>query len=151
MCIRDSLHRDWGDRSVPVFPHLATLRRGEWRVFGFAARQAEEGQVERLTSELPGSATLYAHTEQVRILCNSCWERRDQHARHASKAHPVVTGKLCIRNDQDPLAVVAALEHNREVEVYSPGFFEHLGLADHRLADRDRYSLLVQAEVQPDA
>lgn len=145
------LHRDWGDRSVPVFPHLATLRRGEWRVFEFAARQAEEGQVARLASALPAGATLYVHTEQVRILCNNCWERRDHHARHASKPHPVVTGKLCIRHDEDPLEVVAVLEQQSEAGVYAPKFFEQLGLADHRLADRDRFSLLVHAEAQPEA
>jgi hypothetical protein len=147
------VQRDLGGQTVPVFPHLTTLWRGEWRLFRFAARQGHDGQVAELTAGLPGGAELYVHTERFRILCQGCWERREQHTEHERESHSVVTGKLCMPPDVDPATVLQALDQQLPdgVEVYIPDLVRWLERPERATADQQRFDLLVRAQLANDA
>lgn len=90
------VHHTYGDRNVPVFPHLVTLVHAGYHVLRFAGTQDHEGQLAELSTSLPDDAVVYVHTEQVLHLCAACWERPDAHdGAHKPREHRVVTGKLC--------------------------------------------------------
>ena len=126
------LHRRWEDRVVPVFPHLVTLQRSEWRIFRFVGIQARDGQIDDLAARLQDDAVLYVHTEAV---------ERDQ---------TVVRGKLCISPDVDPSRVVKRLDEATEAvdgfSVLAPELHEALGDGDRAASERNRFELLADAE-----
>jgi hypothetical protein len=145
------LTRQWGERTVPVFPHLGTLRKGGWRVFRFAATQSEPGEVAAAGERLGDGALLYVHTEQVRVLCRSCWEREDQGHAHAEVPHRTVTGKLVV-----PPAVV--LESVGEAlvratadgpRVFVPDLWDVLGQSRRAHTDRRLYDMIIRARSAP--
>ncbi len=132
----------YGDQRIPVFPHLATLKRNGYQVFRFAGTQGDEGEVAELSRALPRDAVAYVHTEQYRTLCRSCWSDPNQdHAEHdASDPHHVVGGKLCVPPD---LPIAELLEHldravaaAPSIQIYVPGARRAAG--DERQADVDQ-------------
>lgn len=139
------LHREWDGVLVPVFPQLATLERGRWRIFPFAGVQARQGQLENL--ELPGGAVLYSHTERVRYFCRDCWERTDPRHVHEERAHPVVRGKLCVPPEQDLAALERALRVSTQghpgLELAIPRLMEALGDLPRAGEEARRYEVLV--------
>jgi len=85
-----------GDQRTPVFPHLATLSRENYRIHRFAGEQEEKGQLAALSGQMPHDAVVYVHTEQVHSLCARCWEDPgNDHAAHQQFARHIVTGKIC--------------------------------------------------------
>jgi hypothetical protein len=104
-------HHKYGDRRVPVFPHLATLERRGYRIFPFAGTQPGAGVIAELSSKLPEDAVLYSHTEQVEMLCAHCWESRDlDRGAHRMEERHVVRGKLCTPPHVTPRALRDALD-----------------------------------------
>ncbi|HMR05258.1 MAG TPA: hypothetical protein PKA88_05760 [Polyangiaceae bacterium] len=89
-------HHEYGEQSVAVFPHLATLVRPGYCIWRFGGTQGQPEQIGDLSRHLPDDAVLYVHTEQFQVLCRSCWEAgRVNSDRHQEVEHRVVTGKLC--------------------------------------------------------
>ena len=141
--------RRWGEREVPVFPHLASLRPGGWSIFWFAATQAELGQVDALGPRLGAGVELYVHTENFRVLCRTCWERQDQDHAHTTEAHRVVTGKLVVPPDR-PLAEVARALVAEEAaalqpRVYVPDLWTTVGDYARARVALGRYRMLADA------
>ncbi len=100
------------DDDKPIFPHLATLRRAGYHVWEFAGTQATSGQLQALSQALPEDAVLYAHTEQVQILCRQCaMGRGGAHTHDRDGAdHRVVRGKLCAPPHLTPRTILASLD-----------------------------------------
>lgn len=87
----------YDDESVCVFPHLATIRTGGFSIYNFGGTQDRDSQIYDMSDSLPDDAVLYTHTEQLQILCKTCWESEMvEHADHVEVHHRVVTGKLCV-------------------------------------------------------
>jgi hypothetical protein len=104
-------HHTYGERQVPVFPHLATLRRTGYRFWPFVGTQPAAGRVAALSEALPEDAILYAHSEQMVMLCARCWEDRDvDHGEHTRVEHRIVRGKLCAPPAVRPVALRDALD-----------------------------------------
>ncbi len=137
------VHRTFGERHVPVHPHLATLRREGWRTLPFAGTQSERGQIAEAGLSLPGQADLYVHTEQFRTLCRTCWERPEQHE-HEPVDRRVVTGKLVLPPDLDLAVAGAALDAaaSGSMRVFVPELWAELGEVDRAEVERRRMGML---------
>ncbi len=92
-------HQQTSDgKSVPVFPHLATLVQSGYLVFPFVGTQQDAGQLAALSAHLPGDAVVYAHSEQMVFLCAECARggAGSTGHRHAPEdRHRMVRGKVC--------------------------------------------------------
>jgi hypothetical protein len=101
----------YGDVEVPVFPHLATLRRCGYRILPFVGTQPAVGAITDLSRNLPRDTVLYSHTEQFVVMCASCWQSTQvDHARHGNAEHHLVRGKLCAPADIPPREVLDAID-----------------------------------------
>jgi len=105
-------HHTYGFDRIPVFPHLSTLARRQYRVFTFVATQRMEGQVADLSASLPEDSVLYVHSEQVVVQCQQCWETPGvDHAEHVPMEQQVVKGKLCAPPSVEPAVLLGQLDH----------------------------------------
>ena len=76
----------YGDQEYPVFPHLATLVRRNFRFFDFAGTQDESGRIADASRDLVEEAIVYSHTENFQILCANCWrDPNTDHEHHDGK------------------------------------------------------------------
>ena len=144
--------RTWGERRVPVFPHLGTLKRGEWRRYAFAGTQPEGGVIDALGRELPGEAELYVHTEQFRTVCAACWEDEQKDHQHASKARRVVFGKLVAPvsvSEADVLASLRALCERDGATVLVPALLRAVGDEDGAEVSQRRVDILWRSARAP--
>jgi hypothetical protein len=144
-------HHKYGDRDVPVFPHLTTLRRGRYTIFRFAGTQRQERQIASLSERLPEDAVLYVHTEQVALVCASCWANPGtDHARHASTDHRVIRGKLCAPPTVDARDLLRALdnllEQTPEIRVVVPALARAAGQIERADVEERRIAMLESAE-----
>lgn len=126
--------RRTADATVPVFPHLATIRRGGWEMFWFAGTQAASRQAATLTAHLPGAAEVYVHTEQVRHLCRACAQGEvELHDTHEPESVHTVTGKICVppsasaRAVRDALDAALAAIGDPQLRLYSPDLQDAAG------------------------
>ncbi|MGF1466238.1 MAG: prenyltransferase [Sandaracinaceae bacterium] len=139
--------RTWEDRSVPVFPHLATLARGGFAIHRFAATQPEKHRVAEAGDRLGEGALLYVLTEQFQVLCPTCWEQPDAPHRHEDETHHVVVGKL-VFPDQRPAgdigsALDALVAEDPSLRIYVPGLWRQVGdLRRAEVEERRRAMLL---------
>ena len=140
-------YHKYGDSEVPVFPHLATLRRGGYRFFDFAGTQAEEGQLESASRDLPAGALLYSHTERFQTLCGNCWRDPDvDHAEHAAEEHHVVTGRIAIAPELDVGQILAGIDAavaNREpCRLFAPDLSRASGQEERARFEQRRFDML---------
>jgi hypothetical protein len=104
-------YRKFGDDKVAVFPHLATLRRQNYRTFDFVGMQQQPGEIENLSEDLLEDAVVYSHTEQLFELCRTCWENTEiDHADHERAEQHVVRGKVCAPPTVSSEALLSALD-----------------------------------------
>jgi hypothetical protein len=104
-------HHVYGERRVPVFPHLVTLERPGYRVFPFAGTQKVAHAITELSHALPGDAILYSHTEQLVIMCSHCWQSDTlDHGAHQRDEHQLVRGKLCAPPSISPKELLRAVD-----------------------------------------
>lgn len=120
------------DESVPVFPHLATIRPGGFAIYNFGGTQERDGQIYDMSESLPDDAVLYTHTEQVQNLCTACWESEAvEHSVHDQVHHGVVTGKLCVPETMSPgetrERLDALLAEQKKVRLFIPDLSLALG------------------------
>src|SRR5215831_19114546 len=60
-------YHTYGEKKVPIFPHLATLHRSHYQRFDFAGTQQAARQIHNI--EMEGDVVIYSHTENYRTLC----------------------------------------------------------------------------------
>lgn len=105
-------YHTYGDRTVPVFPHLATLFREEYRIYHFIGEQANTGQLAALSSELAQDTVVYVHTEQLHPICSRCWEDPGtDHGTHVPEERHVVRGKIAAPPSITPASLRASLDN----------------------------------------
>jgi len=139
-------HR-YGDREVPVFPHLTTLVRNHYHFFDFAGTQEEAGQIDGLDRQLDGDVAVYSHSENFVTLCSSCF--RDpgvDHQQHGADRHHVVTGRIAMPPDIEAGQLLegldALLAELGTCRLYAPALAEAAGQTERMQVDRRRYDML---------
>ena len=140
-------YHKYGNSEVPVFPHLATLRRGGYRFFDFAGTQETEGQLEGASRDLPAGALLYSHTERFQTLCASCWSDPDvDHARHEPEEHHVVTGRIAIAPELDVGGILTeidtAVASREPCRLFAPGLSRAAGQEERARFEQRRFDML---------
>jgi tetratricopeptide (TPR) repeat protein len=140
-------YHTYGDKKIPVHPHLATLRKNNYRLFDFAGTQEQVGQIADATDDLDRDAVVYSHAEKVAMLCATCWRDPDvDHSHHGSVEKHVVTGRIAAPPDFDPSELLRQLDlamaKRESCRVYSPDLCEAAGLADRATFERRRFGMI---------
>ncbi|MES2583395.1 MAG: prenyltransferase [Pseudomonadota bacterium] len=141
-------YHTYGDRQVPVFPHLATLVRGNYQFYDFAGTQDEKGKLGDATEDLGADAIVYSHSENSKVLCAACWrdERLDHSHGGEEETHYVVSGRIAAPPQLSPADLLqqldAALAQRAPCRIYSPDLCEAVGLSDRAAVERRRYDML---------
>lgn len=142
-------HHKYGDRDVPVFPHLATLIRNNYQFFDFAGTQDGEGRINSASADLDRDSVIYSHTENFAYLCASCW--RDpgvDHEHGETEEKHVVCGRIAAPPDVAPSELLrqldAALEKRAPCRIYAPDLCAAAGLSDRAAIERRRFEILQQ-------
>ena len=134
-------HR-YDDRKVPVFPHLATLSRGGYRFYDFAATQQESETVERVNDTLDKLAVIYSHTENFYRLCSCCWRNEDTNHTHAPEEHKVVHGRIAVSPDITDADLLARIDKGFAgidgAHLIAPDLARAAGQSDRREQDGQR-------------
>ena len=140
-------YHKYGEKEIPVFPHLATLRRSNYQFYDFAATQEENGQISDATSDLPEDAIVYSHTENFRILCRSCWQDPSIDHEHDEQVEKhIVTGRIAAPSDVEPSMLLekidAALAQAKGCRIYAPDLCESAGQPDRAAVERRRFEMI---------
>ncbi|HEY0722841.1 MAG TPA: hypothetical protein VGD41_02370 [Pyrinomonadaceae bacterium] len=140
-------HHKYGDRDIPVFPHLATLVRSNYQFYDFAGTQDGEGRINGASADLDRDSVIYSHTENFSYLCASCW--RDpgiDHEHGETEEKHVVRGRIAAPPDVAPDELLrqidAALEQRSPCCIYAPDLCAAAGLADRAAIERRRFDML---------
>ena len=143
-------YHTYGERQVPVFPHLATLLRRSYHLYDFAGTQDAEGKLASATEDLDADATVYSHSENYKVLCAACWrnERLDHTHGSEEETHYVVRGRIAAPPELSPADLLqqldAALAHRAPCRIYSPDLCKAAGLSDRAAVERRRYTMLLE-------
>lgn len=140
-------YHKYGDEEVPVFPHLATLKRQGYQFFDFAGTQDEAGRIADISSDLPGDAIVYSHSENYREICRACWRDPDvDHERHEVMEKHVVTGRLAAPKEIDPMDLLVRLDSaigdRAPCRLYSPDLAVAAGDIERSEVERGRFQML---------
>jgi hypothetical protein len=143
-------YHKYGDREVPVFPHLATLVRSNYQFFDFAGTQDGEGRINSADADLDGDSVIYSHTENFSHLCAACW--RDpgiDHEHGETEEKHVVRGRIAAPPDVAPGELLrqidAAMAKRAPCRIYSPDLCAAAGLTDRAAFERRRFDMLQSA------
>jgi len=137
----------YGEQKVPVFPHLATLIRNNYRLFDFAGTQEQAGQLADASSDLEGDAVVYSHAEKVAVLCANCWRDPDVDHSHDDRVEKhVVTGRIAVPGDLELGQLLrqldVAISKREPCRLYVPGLCEAAGFADRAAFERRRFDMI---------
>lgn len=140
-------YHTYGDREIPVFPHLATLVRNNYQLFDFAGTQEEAGQLADASVDLPGDALVYSHTESYRELCSSCWRDPNvDHEHRESLEKHVVTGRIAAPAGFEAAELLdlldTALNRRSPCQLYAPDLCAAAGLDQRASVEGRRFELL---------
>jgi hypothetical protein len=133
---------------VPVFPHLATLRRQNYQLFDFGGTQETARQLAGLSAELDKDAVIYSHSESFRQLCANCW--RDpgiDHDHQETIEKHVVRGRIATPPDITPSDLLARIDEavakHEHCRLYAPDLCAAAGLTEREQIERRRFDLLM--------
>lgn len=140
-------YHTYGDKEIPVFPHLATLVRSNYQFYDFAGTQEEDGKLESASDGLEEDSVIYSHTENFQTLCANCWRDPDiDHEEHIREEKHVVTGRIAappgIPAPQLLDQVEKAVASKGSCSIYAPDLCEAAGLSDRARVERRRYEML---------
>lgn len=104
-------HR-YGDETVPVFPHLATLRRSGYQIYDFLGTQDQPNRLSEVSDRLADDTVVYSHTESFELLCPDCWRNGeiDRSHHHREQEHQVIIGKVAAPPHVSPADLLAQLD-----------------------------------------
>lgn len=140
-------YHKYGDKQIPVFPHLWTLRKSNYQFYDFAGTQAEKGILTEVSDRLERDAVVYSHTENFSMLCSACWnnEAIDHEHRDTEQKH-VVTGRISAPPDINPAHLLKqvdlALKDTPENRIFSPDLCRAAGLEDRAKIEERRFKML---------
>ncbi|MGB5258523.1 MAG: hypothetical protein WBN07_02570 [Woeseiaceae bacterium] len=137
----------YGESSVPVFPHLATLVQSGYQYFDFAGTQDDTGRLADCSVDLDTDAIVYSHTESFQILCASCWRNPDlDHQEHEEVERHVVTGRIAAPPQITAADLLSqldrAVESRKPCKIYSPSLCEAAGQIDRARFEKRRFDML---------
>ncbi|MGI9264878.1 MAG: tetratricopeptide repeat protein, partial [Gammaproteobacteria bacterium] len=140
-------YHKYGEEEIPVFPHLATLRRSGYQYYDFAATQQESGQVADASSDLPEDSIVYSHTENFRVLCKSCWRDQSIDHEHGEELEKhVVTGRIAAPSGISPDELLSSLDSAIDklgaCRVYSPALCEAAGDSKRASVEARRFEMI---------
>ena len=142
-------HR-YGDDTVAVFPHLATLHRGHFHFYPFAATQLERGTVDEASKAMDDRPLLYSHTENCYTLCACCWRNEDTDHAHEATDHNVVTGRIAVPPDVSAEEALARIDETyariEGAHLIAPDLARAAGQTDRARLEDLRYSELLDAD-----
>ena len=143
-------YHKYGDREVPVHPHLATLVRSNYQLFDFAGTQDEKGRIHGASEDLDGDSVIYSHSENFTFLCAGCWRDQGLDHQHTEKEEKhVVRGKIAAAPDVDPSELLrqldAAMAKRSPCRVYAPGLCGAAGQPDRAAVEQRRFDMLQQS------
>lgn len=137
----------YGERRIAVFPHLATLKRGHFRFYDFAATQGEGDAVDAANDRLDANVYVYSHTSSVYHLCATCWrDEKVQHERHETEEHKVIHGRIAIHPDIPPAEALARIDAAYEglagARLFSPDLCDAADQPERATLERRRFDML---------
>lgn len=140
-------HHRYGDRQVPVFPHLATLARGGFRYYAFSATQTGGTRVDSANDRFDTTLYIYSHTESMYSLCAACWRDESvEHARHEPRDHTVIHGRIAVGPNHTPAGALAridaALAAIPGARLFAPDLCNAAGDTDRAAFERNRFDRL---------
>ena len=143
-----TMHR-YGDTTIPVFPHLATLLKRGYQFYDFAGTQGEPGQLADASVDLDGDAIVYSHTESYQNLCTACWRDPDlDHQRHELVKRHVVTGRIAAPNHVQPAELLnqidTATAKREPCALYAPDLCQAAELESRAAMERRRFDMLIR-------
>jgi hypothetical protein len=139
------IEQTYGDKKIPIFPHLATLRRNHYQRYNFAGTQQEARQIHNI--ELEWDAVVYSHTENFRNLCAKCWANPDiDHDHDKAVDKHVVMGQIAAPPDRDPRELLrqldAAMAKLPGCSIYVPGLCEAAGQPERAAVEKRRFKMI---------
>jgi hypothetical protein len=143
-------YHKYGDREVPVFPHLATLLRSNYQFFDFAGTQDGEGRINGASEDLDRDSVIYSHSENFSVLCAGCWRDQDiDHEHGETEEKHVVRGRIAAPPDVAPSELLrqidAAMAKRSPCRIYSPDLCAAAGLTERVAFERRRFDMLQQS------
>jgi hypothetical protein len=126
-------HRTASGDTVPVFPLLEVLRRGDERRWSFVSLEREPGALETfetLEGELPEGVRVFVQHERLDHHCAAC-EAGEPHEHAETETLPgLIRGKVIVPATQDLASfreVWDASVGARPLSISLPGLYEELG------------------------
>jgi tetratricopeptide (TPR) repeat protein len=149
-------HHTYGDQKVPVFPHLATLVRRNYKRYDFAGTQHESRQLADADNDLDGDSVIYPHSEYVSYFCAHCWRDPDvDHAQHEPMEKRIVVGRIAAAPDVDPAQLLdqidKALAKRSGCQLYVPDLCLAAGLQARAAVEKRRFDLLTSNRTSQDS
>jgi len=140
-------YHKYGDREVPVFPHLATIRRNSYSFYDFAGTQDEAGRIYDGSDDLDDDSVVYPHSENYKVLCSSCWQNPElDHEHHEESEKHVVTGRIAAPPSIKPVDLLEqldkAFEGRKPCRIYVPELCEAAGRAERVEFEKRRFEML---------
>lgn len=144
-------HHTYGEKKIPVFPHLATLVRRGYRFYDFAGTQQTKRQLAETGQGLAGDSVIYPHTEQYVVLCGACWRSEQvDHADHQMRDEHVVLGRIAAPPDIEPGDLLrqldAAIADRSPCRIYAPELCEAAGFPERAAVERRRFDMIISAK-----
>lgn len=142
-------YHTYGDEKVPVFPHLATLIRRNYKRYDFAGTQHQPRQLADADIDLDGDSVIYPHSEYVSQLCERCWRDPDvDHDQHEQVERRIVVGRIAAAPDVDPVQLLdqvdKALARRSGCQLYVPDLCLAAGLQARASVEKRRFDLLTR-------
>jgi hypothetical protein len=140
-------YQKYGDKEIPIFPHLATLKRCHYQFHDFAGTQDQSRAIANLSKSLPNDAIVYSHSESVVTLCANCWEDRDRdHSVHSSMEKHVVVGRIAASQTIEASDLLmfldAAVARSTSCHIYSPSLCRAAGEAKRGDVEERRFAMI---------
>ena len=141
-------YHTYGEKQIPVFPHLATLVKNNYLFFDFAATQEKKGQIGEISQVLEKDAIVYVHSENYRVLCETCWQDNSvDHSEHKEQQRHIVTGRIAAPSAMSPEDLLAqidqALSELSNCKIYAPELCENSGFVERAEVEKRRFDLLI--------
>ena len=142
-------HR-YGETEVAVFPHLATLQKGGFQYFPFAATQLSSGVVDTVNDRIDNTALIYSHTENCYTLCAACMADNTTDHSHDAQEHTVIHGRIAMSPDTkaaDLLSQIdAAYAKIEGARLFAPDLASAAGDLDRARLEDQRFQALSDSD-----
>lgn len=142
-----------GDREVPIFPHLTTLKKRNYQFYDFVGLQKEPRQLLDLSAKLSGDTIIYPHSDLYRILCWECYNNpASDHSKHATSNDipdiSVVSGRIAASPDISPSDLLSEIDNvlggNPALRIFSPALCVAAGQDDRAVIEQKRFDELFE-------